>query len=466
MSHPKDYAQVKPAPRNDSPSLSDSLLTPGQEKRYQFTTPPRKENRFRVIAAFVLFLSLGFNAVWFLGLVSGAHETCYATQETRLVMKDQFANVYKKDNKAWTDLQGGSWGTVYTKENRDDGVVRMGGVAMFHQLHCLDSFRHAIQQLQDGHQIGFDHSTDTAAHKGHWPHCFDYLRQILLCQADDTVETSQLAYTGDWIISGFLCRILKDPDLPELSPSDRRLAWFSIIRTLAKLHSIDPDSIGLSSFGKKSNFYARHCTTFSRIEAQQAQVQDIKTGTPLGRAHPAFDEIVAYIRSNLPAERSCIIHGDYKFDNIVLHPTESRVVAVLDWELSTIGHPLMDCVRRRAYTAFYIPNSRTRAALYISNSCTLAALCTPSTCRTRHRDIILQRFEHVQNSLPTTYGVLIACARRIAVCLIACPFSANIAAAPALIALLYACKRIITTIARILTLWNAKSISICINVLF
>lgn len=130
MSHPKDYAQVKPAPRNDSPSLSDSPLTPGQEKRYQFTTPPRKENRFRVIAAFVLFLSLGFNAVWFLGLVSGAHETCYATQETRLVMKDQFANVYKKDNKAWTDLQGGSWGTVYTKENRDDGVVRMGGVAM------------------------------------------------------------------------------------------------------------------------------------------------------------------------------------------------------------------------------------------------------------------------------------------------------------------------------------------------
>lgn len=73
----------------------------------------------------------------------------------------------------------------------------------FHQLHCLDSFRSAIQQLQDGKQIGFDHATDTAAHKGHWPHCFDYLRQILLCQADDTIETSQLAYTGDWIISGY-----------------------------------------------------------------------------------------------------------------------------------------------------------------------------------------------------------------------------------------------------------------------
>ena len=139
-------------------------------------------------------------------------------------------------------------------------------------------------------------------------------------------------------------RIIKDPDLTELSPADRRLAWFSVIRTLAKLHSIDPDTIRLSSFGKKSNFYARHCKTFSRIEAQQAQVKDIKTGAPLGRAHPSFDEVVAYIRGNLPAERSCIIHGDYKFDNIVLHPTEPRVVAVLDWELSTIGHPLMDCV--------------------------------------------------------------------------------------------------------------------------
>lgn len=139
-------------------------------------------------------------------------------------------------------------------------------------------------------------------------------------------------------------RILKDPDLSELSPSDRRAAWFSVISTLAWLHSIDPDAIGLSTFGKKTNFYARHCNTFSRIEAQQSKVKDIKTGALLGRAHPSFDEVTAYIRSNLPSERSAIIHGDYKFDNIVLHPTEPRVVAVLDWELSTIGHPLMDCV--------------------------------------------------------------------------------------------------------------------------
>lgn len=139
-------------------------------------------------------------------------------------------------------------------------------------------------------------------------------------------------------------RIITDPNLATLPKEERRTAWASVISTLAWLHSIDPDSIGLSSFGKKEDFYKRHCNTFSRIEAQQAQVQDIKTGAKLGRAHAHFDEIVEYIRRHAPSGRSSIIHGDYKFDNIILHPTEPRVVAILDWELSTIGHPLMDAV--------------------------------------------------------------------------------------------------------------------------
>ncbi|KAF2099077.1 APH-domain-containing protein [Rhizodiscina lignyota] len=139
-------------------------------------------------------------------------------------------------------------------------------------------------------------------------------------------------------------RIITDPDLGELSPSDRRKAWFSLVETLAWLHSIDPDSIGLEGYGKKTGFYARHCRTFSRIEAQQAKVKDIKTGQLLGRAHPHYEEIVEYVLQNLPGDRYAIVHGDYKFDNVVLHPTEPRVIAILDWELSTIGHPLMDAV--------------------------------------------------------------------------------------------------------------------------
>ncbi|KAF2705399.1 kinase-like protein [Pleomassaria siparia CBS 279.74] len=139
-------------------------------------------------------------------------------------------------------------------------------------------------------------------------------------------------------------RIITDPDLKDISPTERRSAWFSLVSTLAWLHSIDPDSIGLEGFGKKTAFYTRHCNTFSRIEAQQAKVKDVKTGKELGRAHPDFDEVVDYIRKNVPTDRTSIVHGDYKFDNVILHPTEPRVIAILDWELSTIGHPLMDIV--------------------------------------------------------------------------------------------------------------------------
>ncbi|EXJ56364.1 uncharacterized protein A1O5_12631 [Cladophialophora psammophila CBS 110553] len=138
-------------------------------------------------------------------------------------------------------------------------------------------------------------------------------------------------------------RIFTDYSLPELSPSERRKAWFSLVETLAWLHSIDPFSIGLKGFGKTTGFYARHCNTFTRIEAEQSKIEDSE-GKPLGRAHEHYDEIIDYVRENLPGDRYAIVHGDYKFDNVILHPTEPRVIAILDWELSTIGHPLMDAV--------------------------------------------------------------------------------------------------------------------------
>lgn len=134
-------------------------------------------------------------------------------------------------------------------------------------------------------------------------------------------------------------RIITDTDMEELSPDERRQAyvsvpltkyvtwnsandvvacrWFSAIETLAWLHSLDPDKIGLEGYGKKTGFYARHCSTWSRIELQQAAVKHVKTGKPLGRAHKRYDEVVRYVRENVPSDRHAIVHGDFKFDNLV-----------------------------------------------------------------------------------------------------------------------------------------------------
>jgi aminoglycoside phosphotransferase (APT) family kinase protein len=119
-------------------------------------------------------------------------------------------------------------------------------------------------------------------------------------------------------------RIIADTNLSELSPSDRRKAWFSAIETLAWLHSLDPDAIGLDGYGKKTGFYARHCNTWSRIEAQQAAVKEAKTGKALGRAHKRYDEIMDCVRNNLPGDRFSIVHGDFKFDNLVCGVVSQR----------------------------------------------------------------------------------------------------------------------------------------------
>ncbi|KAF5601175.1 phosphotransferase enzyme family domain-containing protein [Fusarium pseudocircinatum] len=167
---------------------------------------------------------------------------------------------------------------------------------------------------------------------------FPVPKAFVLCNDSSIIGTP--FYVMDFVKG----RIITDTDMKELPPHERRQAWFSAIETLAWLHSLDPDKIGLEGYGKKKGFYARHCATWSRVESQQAAVKDAKTGKSLGRAHGRYDEVVRYVKENLPLDRHAIVHGDFKFDNLILHPDEPRVIAILDWELSTIGHPLMDLV--------------------------------------------------------------------------------------------------------------------------
>lgn len=152
-------------------------------------------------------------------------------------------------------------------------------------------------------------------------------------------------------------RIFTDPALPSISPSDRRAwwvgctpflasvvdqrSWFSDIDTLAKLHRISPKDVGLSNYGKATGFYARQLKTFDRLSPLQGDTIDADTGNTVG-AIPHWPDLTAWFKANMPADRTSIVHGDFKLDNCVFHTSEPRVVGILDWELSTIGHPLSD----------------------------------------------------------------------------------------------------------------------------
>lgn len=119
--------------------------------------------------------------------------------------------------------------------------------------------------------------------------------------------------------------------------------WHSAITTLAKFHRVAPASVNLASYGKNSGFYNRQLATFNTICQSQASAKDKETGEPVGKI-PHQDEMVEFFKNEKtqPKDRATFVHGDYKIDNVVFHKTEPRVIGILDWEMSTIGHPLSD----------------------------------------------------------------------------------------------------------------------------
>ena len=127
-------------------------------------------------------------------------------------------------------------------------------------------------------------------------------------------------------------RIFWDPALPGLTPQARAEIYDEMNRVLAALHAVDPATIGLADYGKAGNYFARQIGRWSK------QYQASET-TPI----EAMNRLIDWLPQHVPAgEETAIVHGDYRLDNLIFHPTEPRIVAVLDWELSTLGHPLAD----------------------------------------------------------------------------------------------------------------------------
>jgi aminoglycoside phosphotransferase (APT) family kinase protein len=140
---------------------------------------------------------------------------------------------------------------------------------------------------------------------------------------------------GSWfyVMSMVEGRTIWDGAMPGATPEFRRATYNAMIDTLAALHNTSIESASLSDFGKPGNYFARQIGRWSK-----QYVEDVDAGR-----YPAMDKLVEWLPANIPAgDEVSIVHGDYRCDNMIFHPTEPKVLAVLDWELSTLGHPLAD----------------------------------------------------------------------------------------------------------------------------
>ena len=155
---------------------------------------------------------------------------------------------------------------------------------------------------------------------------FPVPRPYALCEDDAVIGT--MFYIMEYVEG----RIFWDPDLPNANPNGRAALYDNVNETLAKLHSFDYEALGLGDFGKPGNYFAR------QISRWTGQYRASETATV-----KSMDGLIEWLPDKIPEDDSAsIVHGDFRLDNLVVHPTRPKVLAVLDWELSTIGHPLAD----------------------------------------------------------------------------------------------------------------------------
>ncbi len=153
-----------------------------------------------------------------------------------------------------------------------------------------------------------------------------------LCTDESLIGTS--FYVMDYLEG----RIFRDAKLPDQSPAERAAIYDELNATLAKLHKVDFEAVGLGDYGKAGAYFERQVARWTK-QYRGAESEPI----------PEMEALIEQLPGRIPArDEISIAHGDYRLENVMFHPTEPRLIAVLDWELSTIGHPLADI----AYNAF------------------------------------------------------------------------------------------------------------------
>jgi aminoglycoside phosphotransferase (APT) family kinase protein len=151
-------------------------------------------------------------------------------------------------------------------------------------------------------------------------------RTYALCEDEEVIGT---AFFVMEYVEG---RIIRDMRLPDFDRAQRTALFDSMNETMARLHSVDPSEVGLESFGRAGNYFARQVSRWSK-QYRSSKTQEIEP----------MERLMAWLEASLPEDDSSgIVHGDFRLQNMIVHPTEPHIVAVLDWELSTLGHPLAD----------------------------------------------------------------------------------------------------------------------------
>jgi aminoglycoside phosphotransferase (APT) family kinase protein len=196
-------------------------------------------------------------------------------------------------------LRRGEWRAVLRKQP---------GAVLVPSAHAIDREFRVLQALQD---------TPVPT-----PKPFRY------CADRDVIGTP--FYLMEWLDG----RVFHEFATPGVAPQERTELYRSMCATLAEIHKIDFRSLGLGDFGKPGNYFRRQLSRWARLWTEYRKGDD---------DNPALDRIVAWLEERVPeSETLALCHGDFRIANVMFHAREPRVIGVLDWELSTLGHPLVD----------------------------------------------------------------------------------------------------------------------------
>ncbi|KAI0301709.1 protein kinase subdomain-containing protein PKL/CAK/ACAD [Multifurca ochricompacta] len=188
--------------------------------------------------------------------------------------------------------------------------------------------------IQTAHQVEREYTMLAAIHNYNSRPTTAPEARVPVPQVFVLCEDKEVIGTPFYIMEFLEGRIFTDMSMPGVPLEVRRECWLSAVRALGALSSLDPKDVGLEILIK----------SLSKVSLAQAAVKDIDTGEPVGEI-TGWRELIGWYESNLPDERKTgvrIVHGDYKLDNLIFHPTENRVIGILDWELCTLGSPLAD----------------------------------------------------------------------------------------------------------------------------